>query len=324
MSQLNTHRPLRINLPIPPFPPRQGAMTYPGLSSNPTLKYLANDIENSTAIPQHYHIDPSTFYVKWDRTDNGQFAAAVPEVTALTNDNLEGVLALAEKRNGKDFLFAFAHYWIDRTVYETKWDVQGQAYLAAVTPSLHAAESSNAFALGLDALHTMGTYMHASATMAAPRNTMSGGFSDPRVRAAFEGQVNEVVAPQGSTTTGEQASIFHSEISVLTARKEHHGVGRADQGISGNATSHWSFLSPQEIRDDFHDRARDATARGSIGEFVSSGYLARTSPPEGVDTEGGRTFSTVLGIEMEGRVDRQKQRPFRLRVGDILMQKVDG
>ena len=185
-------------------------------------------------------------------------------------------------------------------MYETRRDVRGQAYLAAIRPPLRAAGSNNAFALGLDAHYAMGSYMQ-SVAMAAPGSTMSGGFSDPRVRTAFERQANEIVTPQRSATAGKQTNFLHMvDSSARIAQTIGHGVGPADQGCSGGATHHQAFLSPQAVREEIHNRVREAAARGVIGESGSLRSVAEESSHQDVVPERGGTLLMGIKIETEG------------------------
>ncbi len=300
MSHFNTNLPIRVRLPILPFPPRQGPITTTALSWNPNLKFLAGDLARLTNLPQHYHFDLSMFQVEWDRSDRSQIVAILPEVTVLTDGNVENVLALAEKRAGGDFLVAVATYWVDRTVYETKWDVQGQAYKVAVESPRHVEEPSNTPVLGVEA------------GSAEPGPTIIRSFADPRVRAAFESQVNEVVTPQRGTAASVRPSIFSTTATgISTVQQVRESTGIASQAAA-QAPRHQAFPGPQHMRDDFHNRAIDAAARESLRESKPLGHLAGGSLHQGFGTEGGRT---VLLSEGTGTVGTQRQAGTSLNQG---------
>lgn len=259
------------------------------LSWNPNLQLLAGDIARLTNLPQHYYFDLSTFQVVWDHADRSEFVAIIPDVTMLTDGNVEDVLALAEKRGGGDVLVAVATYWIDRTVYETMWDSQGQACRVAVEPPRQMEEPRSMPAVDVGASSAV-SFLRESVGMAGPGNTTARSFGDPSVRAAFESQENEVVRTQRGAASGVRPSVSSTlATGISPAQPVHEGIEAAHRP-SAEAPQHQAFFSPQPMRDDFHNPSRDAAARARLDGSEPLGYLNRESLRQGADTEEGRTL----------------------------------
>ena len=291
MSHLWNAPVIKIHHSIPPSPLREDTSA-PALSWKADLKFLIDEIFKPTNQPQRYHIDEITFQVEWDRSDHSQFIIEVPEATPLTYSNLKLLQTLAEKRGGKDRLVAVATYWMNRNSLV-------QAYKAAVAPPVHMNESCNAPGIDTGASSVTESHLRKHVAVVKPSNTAVRSFADPCVKAAFESQENKIVTPRRGATPGGRPQDFRTMASGVSGlQREREGSSKAKQ-TSGGAPRHQTSLSPQQIREDFHNRGKDTTTRGFLAESESLVHSGRESVHARADTEGGGTSSEGLGTGFE-------------------------
>ncbi len=197
----------------------------------------------------------------------------------LTNGNVEEVLALVKKWSGGDFLVAFVTYWMDRIIYETRWE---QTYTVSIEPPRPVEKPSNIPVVDVGAGYSV-SFACESRRMADLGNAVARSFADPHVRAALKSQENAVV----KTQRGTASCVEHSVSSTMTTgisptQPVHEGIEAANRP-SAEAPYHQAFISPQLVSDDFRNREWSAATRARLERSEPLGYLARETLHRGDD-----------------------------------------